>query len=142
MSEKERWLSTPLSLLEEEYPRFRDFSVFLGMGKEKEGRNITAFLDDLGAKNWKREVWIEKGHWRIFFFFWKTWPRSGKGTIPYWELTVREDSIKGKAGKPVPVRKTGEIITIVGPTGSGKSRLLGDIECLARVTRPRGERSY
>ena len=27
---------------------------------------------------------------------------------------------------------TGEIISIVGPTGSGKSRLLADIECLAQ----------
>lgn len=30
----------------------------------------------------------------------------------------------------------GEIISIVGPTGSGKSRLLGDIECLAQKDTP------
>lgn len=34
--------------------------------------------------------------------------------------------------------KTGEIISIVGPTGSGKSRLLGDIECLAQKDTPSG----
>lgn len=31
---------------------------------------------------------------------------------------------------------TGEIISIVGPTGSGKSRLLADIECLAQADTP------
>lgn len=35
---------------------------------------------------------------------------------------------------------TGEIISIVGPTGSGKSRLLADIECLAQGDTPTGRR--
>jgi ABC-type lipoprotein export system ATPase subunit len=34
----------------------------------------------------------------------------------------------------------GEIICIVGPTGSGKSRLLADIECLAQGDTPTGRR--
>ncbi|MFA9463924.1 MAG: ATP-binding cassette domain-containing protein [Velocimicrobium sp.] len=33
---------------------------------------------------------------------------------------------------------TGEVISIVGPTGSGKSRLLNDIECLAQNDTPTG----
>lgn len=35
---------------------------------------------------------------------------------------------------------TGEIISIVGPTGSGKSRLLSDIECLAQADTPTGRK--
>ena len=34
----------------------------------------------------------------------------------------------------------GEIVCVVGPTGSGKSRLLGDIECLAQGDTPTGRR--
>nr|WP_308741927.1 ATP-binding cassette domain-containing protein [uncultured Anaerocolumna sp.] len=34
----------------------------------------------------------------------------------------------------------GEVISIVGPTGSGKSRLLGDIECLAQSDTPTGRK--
>ena len=32
--------------------------------------------------------------------------------------------------------KVGDVVSIVGPTGSGKSRLLGDIECLAQKDTP------
>jgi ABC-type lipoprotein export system ATPase subunit len=36
--------------------------------------------------------------------------------------------------------EAGEILCVVGPTGSGKSRLLGDIECLAQGDTPSGRR--
>jgi len=36
------------------------------------------------------------------------------------------------------VIRAGDIISVVGPTGSGKSRLLGDIECLAQGDTPTG----
>ncbi len=50
---------------------------------------------------------------------------------------------KGKAGERE--RETlhveaGEVVCVVGPTGSGKSRLLGDIECLAQGDSPSGRR--
>lgn len=48
-----------------------------------------------------------------------------------------------KQGKPEDVTVTvraGDIVCIVGPTGSGKSRLLGDIECLAQGDTPTGRR--
>ncbi|WED23930.1 ATP-binding cassette domain-containing protein [Vibrio sp. JC009] len=38
------------------------------------------------------------------------------------------------------VIKSGEVISIVGPTGSGKSRLLGDIEWVAQSDTPTGRR--
>ena len=47
-----------------------------------------------------------------------------------------------KSGSPEGFRelvvRTGDVISIVGPTGSGKSRLLGDIERVARKDTPTG----
>ena len=58
---------------------------------------------------------------------------------------VREITITGgraKDGGDEPVReltvKVGEVVCIVGPTGSGKSRLLADIEWVARGDTPTG----
>jgi len=48
-----------------------------------------------------------------------------------------------KSGQPENVELTlrpGDIVCIVGPTGSGKSRLLADIECLAQGDTPTGRR--
>ena len=48
-----------------------------------------------------------------------------------------------KCGEPEAVELTvrrGEVISIVGPTGAGKSRLLEDIECLAQGDTPTGRR--
>jgi len=48
-----------------------------------------------------------------------------------------------KVGEPETVDLTlrpGEVVAIVGPTGSGKSRLLADIECLAQGDTPSGRR--
>lgn len=50
-----------------------------------------------------------------------------------------------KIGDPEPVRLTlrpGEVISIVGPTGAGKSRLLADIECLAQKDTPTGRQVF
>lgn len=59
-------------------------------------------------------------------------------------LTVRTLTICGgqnKDGVPEQVELTiqaGQTVSIVGPTGSGKSRLLGDIECIAQCDTPTG----
>jgi ABC-type lipoprotein export system ATPase subunit len=48
-----------------------------------------------------------------------------------------------KAGNPEELDITlipGDILCIVGPTGAGKSRFLGDIECLAQGDTPTGRR--
>lgn len=58
--------------------------------------------------------------------------------------SITEITIKGghdKNGDPEPndiVLRVGEVVAVVGPTGSGKSRLLADIECLAQKDTPSG----
>nr|WP_255700504.1 ABC transporter ATP-binding protein [Dethiosulfovibrio faecalis] len=61
-------------------------------------------------------------------------------------LSVKKVTVLGgkdKNGVPEDVRlemKAGEIVCIVGPTGSGKSRLLADIEWMAQGDTPTGRR--
>lgn len=48
-----------------------------------------------------------------------------------------------KAGSPETMDvhlSAGEIVSVVGPTGSGKSRLLADIECMAQADTPSGRK--
>jgi len=58
------------------------------------------------------------------------------------EITVVGGVDKDGAPEPVGelVARLGEVICIVGPTGSGKSRLLADIEWVARGDTPTGRR--
>lgn len=64
----------------------------------------------------------------------------GAGSQEVRELTIRGG--RAKDGSPEPLAeltvRVGEVICIVGPTGSGKSRLLGDIEWVARGDTPTG----
>ena len=55
------------------------------------------------------------------------------------EVTIKAG--RDKNGNPEPgdvVLRVGEVVAVVGPTGSGKSRLLADIECLAQKDTPSG----
>lgn len=50
----------------------------------------------------------------------------------------------GRNGQPEPVRrvqlKMGDVVSIVGPTGSGKTTLINDIELFADINTPTGRR--
>ncbi len=78
-------------------------------------REFCGFLETFGCGSWEnvdlRSITILGGH-----------DKAGELEIP--ELTV----------------SVGEVVSIVGPTGSGKSRLLADIECLADRDTPTGRR--
>jgi ABC-type lipoprotein export system ATPase subunit len=60
------------------------------------------------------------------------------------QTSIRSITIKAgfdKSGQPEPqdlVLRAGEVVCVVGSTGSGKSRLLADIECLAQKDTPSG----
>lgn len=61
-------------------------------------------------------------------------------------MSLRELTVLGGAGKDGAAEKLaltvrpGEVVCVVGPTGSGKSQLLADVECLAQGDTPSGRR--
>jgi len=63
------------------------------------------------------------------------------GAEPVRDLTIQGGRDKlGRAEAVEVTLRAGDIVCIVGPTGSGKSRLLADIECLAQGDTPTGRR--
>lgn len=76
---------------------------------------------------------------RHFYEFVKTFTEPGTACDVVSSITIKGGF--NKLSAPESIRLTiscGEIISIVGPTGSGKSRLLNDIECLAQKDTPTG----
>lgn len=73
---------------------------------------------------------------------------AGLGQISPARISLAQISLKGghdKSGAPENAElrfRVGEITALVGPTGSGKSRLLSDIESLADGDTPSGRRLF
>ncbi|MDV3426632.1 MAG: ATP-binding cassette domain-containing protein [Bacillota bacterium] len=86
----------------------------LGIEREKIIDNLTAFIENMESKE-NRD-------------------KSGVESVT---IIGGYNKLGEKEQISITLRK-GEIISIVGPTGSGKSRLLGDIECLAQKDTPTG----
>ncbi len=125
-----------------EHPYARDFFAALGLAAPERGQILGVYfaglderlLDDLGLSR-------DELQGRLALFLEQmTTLRAGSG--PRVE-SVTVVGGRDKSGAPEVcelVLTPGEVVCIVGPTGSGKSRLLGDIECLAQGDTPTGRR--
>lgn len=74
-----------------------------------------------------------------FVSFLSKFSSEDSGMRPVTSLTIMGGHNKSGAKEDYEITlKIGEVISVVGPTGSGKSRLLEDIECLAQGDTPTG----
>ncbi|MBC3805286.1 ATP-binding cassette domain-containing protein [Acetobacterium fimetarium] len=72
-----------------------------------------------------------------FCMFLETFSQTETSLDSVWSITINGGVNKLKEPENISLTiSAGEIISIVGPTGSGKSRLLNDIECLAQGDTP------
>jgi ABC-type lipoprotein export system ATPase subunit len=125
-----------------EYPYVSDFFSSLGLTEVGREDTVVEVIRGLTAEivencGLSREQLLE----RFIDFMAKMVELQARTNRRLRELTI----IGGydKSGITEECRLTlrpGEIISIVGPTGSGKSRLLADIECLAQADTPTGRR--
>jgi ABC-type lipoprotein export system ATPase subunit len=130
-----------LSQLFHKYPFGRDFFITRGLSFSDEEVDLPSYIANLDSSLLEELGLIREnlaGEWESF--------------LQAMSLLCREDKIlsleifggcdKSGINEKVSSLKIspGEIISVVGPTGSGKSRLLEDIECLAQGDSPTGRR--
>ncbi len=137
---KEYILSTALREIFREHNYAQDFFSSIGISDASVGLGIEAFLntlddsclDDCGME---REQVVS----HFILFMEKMAELKEKPDFTISEIAVVGGHDKsGNSENITLTMKPGEIISIVGPTGSGKSRLLADIECLAQGDTPTG----
>ncbi|HZX21153.1 MAG TPA: ATP-binding cassette domain-containing protein [Clostridia bacterium] len=121
-----------------EYPYMEDFFISLGIDNIDTGLTINEIVHDmkdelLEDKGFSREQLIEKF---ISFIEKMESLKEAAGSIIESITIIGGQDKSGNAEDIKLLLKAGDVVSIVGPTGSGKSRLLGDIECLAQGDTP------
>jgi len=129
-------LNMPLSGLMEKQPMFADFLASFNIQMKNEGRSFSELTDSLPASFFEDISMSRHELLGLFVDFAKGLNNAGQSeNIELVEILPGID----KKGEPEGCSLTlhpGEITCIVGPTGSGKSRLLADIEWLANKDTP------
>lgn len=128
-----------LAEIMEMYPVVQDFFVNYNLSDLPKDR---PFFDAVGGMPDERLAEFGFTAPTLYAQFLSFLETMAQGDTP--PLEVRTLTILGgqnKDGVPEQVELTvyaGQTVSIVGPTGSGKSRLLGDIECIAQRDTPTG----
>lgn len=128
-------LHKPMASVLKEFPYAGDFFTAAGIEgfSEKQDLSVQAYLDGLEEEllddvGGNRE---ELAHNFVLFLNRMEGLKTQIQTVSEITILGGQNKLGEKENISLTV-KAGEIITVMGPTGSGKSRLLGDIECLAQ----------
>jgi ABC-type lipoprotein export system ATPase subunit len=133
---------TPLETLLTDHPCVCDFITSLGLRMEKSRLTLDEWLsqlpdEDIFDAGMQRDQMLE--HIERLIEEVHTMETQDVDKVESITLVGGHD----KDGKPESAELrvvAGQIVCIVGPTGSGKSRLLADVECLAQGDTPTGRR--
>lgn len=130
--------SMPLCEVIEKYPYVQDFFLTLGIKNLNINSSINELINNFTDTN-LQDLGISRE--KILNNFILFIENSNKLTtekanrITFLTIIGGYNKLGEKENTKL-ILKPGEIVSIVGPTGSGKSRLLGDIECLAQKDTP------
>lgn len=134
-------LTVPLARIIEEFPISRDFFFNLRIADIDRALPLSQSLEKVSPET-MNDFGLDKDTvLREFCQFLVTFGKNAAPGLALQSLTIHGG--RDKSGFPETPEWTvsvGEIVSIVGPTGAGKSRLLADIECLADGDTPTGRR--
>lgn len=135
-------LQKPLSRLLRERPYVRDFFAAIGVPLSAKGQHLRQVIDTLTPEQLAEFGLDRAGLLVQFSDFVEQMEQFKAGAAqPVRTVTIVGGRDKTGRAEEVQVELTvGDVICVVGPTGSGKSRLLADIECLAQGDTPSGRR--
>lgn len=123
------------------YPVAEDFLINFRLNALPKKKPLIQALEEVDQESLNEFGLDKPGVVMNFCEFLETFLRSQASQASVSSITILGGFNKSKEAENISLTiSTGEIISIVGPTGSGKSRLLGDIECLAQGDTPTGRR--
>lgn len=131
--------STSLEEVLKKYPIAVDFLVNLRLDHMPQNRPLPLALEEIPDEMFE-EFGIDRYGVKLSFCeFLNNFTKSENILSKVSKLTIIGGFNKSREPENITLTlSAGEIISIVGPTGAGKSRLLGDIECLAQGDTPTG----
>ncbi len=121
-------------------PRIAAFLSGLGLPDLPAGTSIETWIADLSEIG-LHDMGLDREQLAAHLHFLLDLGSAGPAAARQAIHTLTIAGGHGKDGKPehdALVIKAGEIVCVIGPTGSGKSRLLADVECLAQGDTPSG----
>ncbi len=129
-------LNIPLCRLTELKPMFADFLISFRIDSKKEMLSFPELLDHMPRQYWE-DMDTSRGRLlELFIDFARGMEQAESGDkLESVEILAGIDK-SGKREECNLLVRPGEVTCIVGPTGSGKSRLLADIEWLACADTP------
>lgn len=136
----EKFLHTPIGALLDKYPYIEEFLIPCGI--KNPDLNLTPEQIICSIRDYHIEgLGMDREQLRAHYiaFVEKMEALKKQNTFQIRSVTVLGGRDKSGAEEGLSfTMKPGDILCLVGPTGSGKSRLLADIECLAQGDTPSG----
>lgn len=133
--------NTPLDELIEKYPIVNDFMVNMNLGELDTALPLAEAVES-ADEEWLEEIGTDAEDAKLQLVDFLSALSSPEDVITHLDsITIVGGRDKSGEAEDIELTvRSGEVVSIVGPTGSGKSRLLGDIECMAQGDTPTGRR--
>ncbi|MDD4767239.1 MAG: ATP-binding cassette domain-containing protein [Desulfotomaculaceae bacterium] len=123
----------------QDYPIAKDFLANFRLDAISKALPLPQALEEVEEETLDEFGLDKHGMLQKFYMFMENFAQREETSTTVSSLTILGGLNKLKKRESIELTiVSGEVVSVVGPTGSGKSRLLNDIECLAQRDTPTG----